>query len=125
MSTDERAPVAIALPFRKARRETDISGLSRSSCATVHPPKIPASRELTIDELERIPQAPLHLTRVLRPRRKIERREKDVACETGRVDEVRNVERFGEQLHAAPVAKVHGFGQPQVDVPGGRRHLNL
>src|SRR5438874_3546826 len=35
--TEESAPVAIAPPFRNARRETDSSDLSRSSFATIYP----------------------------------------------------------------------------------------
>jgi hypothetical protein len=111
ISAAERAPVAIAPPFRNARRETESSGLSRSSLATVHPlraiydsvatrargPK-PARRELTTHGSEGIALPPLNLPGVLSAGRQIEGLEKD---------------------------GVHLVCQPQVDVLGWRRHLDL
>src|SRR6266850_1896278 len=64
---------------------------------------------------ERVPGTPLHLACVGGAGGDAERRDADVVAHADAVYEVRDVEGFEKELHAANSAELQRLGRPQVD----------
>ncbi len=61
---------------------------------------------------EGVPRTPLKLTGILGACRQIEGREEVVRADTDHIDEVRDVEAFGEELDVPPLADTQPLRQP-------------